>query len=148
LRNNALQPLLQLGNRRLLFADLALCVAKERGATVCCISPAGCVAVQRCVTSGRVPVGIVAKQREKPGGRVAAAGSIAKERCKTNSRVRTAARIVKERLETNGCVADARCVVQERIITKECVVVGGVAALLTNGRRLRGKPKASEDEQK
>jgi hypothetical protein len=47
---------------------------------------------------------------------------------------------------TEGCVAATGGVAQERVLTKERVVVAGIAALLTNGSRLRRKRKADKHE--
>jgi hypothetical protein len=80
------------------------------------------------------------------GGRVAAASGVAEKCNNADGRVDVAGSVVKERISTDCRVDAAGGVVKERVITKERVVVGEVAALLTDRLRFRRKPKAAEHE--
>ena len=97
--------------------------AQERGNTDSCIGNAGRVLAES------IP----------PVASVFGSGRIVEQRTRTVGGIERTLGIVKERIEAVGRVVAAGRVVHECVITQERVAVDQVAAVLTNGSRLRRK---------
>ena len=123
-----------------------------------------CVREKRRFANGRVPVaGCVSVERVTSCSRVAVRSRVAWKRTTSQGRVVTPTGVVLERTRPAGCIPTARGVetkgrstgrrvlaagsgVSKRAITKECIGVA-IAALFTDGSRLRRKRKGDQGEQ-